>query len=167
MTLLADKLAKERPDAIAIEAPLNIRVLVEIGAKAETVEALNGLVFLARTVAEARGVPYVETYDVQKVRQHFVGQSRFKNGFDPERGRKISSRDAAKQATEARCRMLGYHVEDDNQADAIALWHYAATQIDPAVGVRSTPLFGGNAADRKSTRLNSSHSGESRMPSSA
>ena len=33
--------------------------------------------------------------------------------------------------------------------------------------LRGAPLVDGKVADRKSTRLNSSHSGESRMPSSA
>ena len=37
----------------------------------------------------------------------------------------------------------------------------------PAVVSGLSNLFGGNKRDRKSTRLNSSHSGESRMPSSA
>ena len=42
----------------------------------------------------------------------------------------------------------------------IRYWHYKVDGL-------YAPEGGKNLADRKSTRLNSSHSGESRMPSSA
>jgi hypothetical protein len=51
----------------------------------------------------------------------------------------------AKRETIGRCRALGIHVEDDNQADAIALWLFQCAQIRPQLGLRTSPLFAGAA----------------------
>ena len=42
-----------------------------------------------------------------------------------------------------------------------------AATTNSSTGAKKTGFFGGNSSDRKSTRLNSSHSRASRMPSSA
>ena len=60
--------------------------------------------------------------------------------------------------------MPGY---TDPSFDTLAL--HAGASPDPATGARATPihLTTSFVLDRKSTRLNSSHMSESRMPSSA
>ena len=59
------------------------------------------------------------------------------------------------------------HEVDEDEPSACA--PYLARQMSclgsRTLGVKDTPFLG--SVDRKSTRLNSSHSGESRMPSSA
>ena len=82
MRLLSARIIAEPPAILVIEAPLNIRVLLNIGTKDRRSRSLYGLVFLARTIALVRGVPEVRAVAVQSVRQHFLGQATFRDGYD-------------------------------------------------------------------------------------
>jgi hypothetical protein len=39
------------------------------------------------------------------------------------------------------CRAMGWQVADDNEADALATWHYMCSLIEPKLALRPTPLF--------------------------
>ena len=74
-----------------------------------------------------------------------------------------------KPATAANGGTIGFAASSAEQADA---WHAAgiangATTCEDPPGIREAPTGKFYLADRKSTRLNSSHSEISRMPSSA
>lgn len=68
---------------------------------------------------------------VQDVRKFFLGSN-------PKRG-------AAKHLTMMQCRAHGWTVEDDNEADACALWSYTCSILDPKLAPRTSPLFHGRA----------------------
>jgi crossover junction endodeoxyribonuclease RuvC len=50
-------------------------------------------------------------------------------------------RDVAKPMTIERCIDLGHAVEDDDEADAVALWHYQVSHLRPDLAPKFTPLF--------------------------
>ncbi len=63
-----------------------------------------------------------------QVRAHFLGTNRIK-------------RPEAKRLTIARCEKLGWHVANDNEADACALWHYQASLLSPEIAAGSVLMF--------------------------
>lgn len=139
---LSELLLVERPRLVVIERPLNIRILVKIGASHDTVLLLYGLAYLAMTICNMRGVHDVRFADVQDVREHFVGRRTFAASRNPLTGKKITSRAVAKSAIIDACRMRGWEVEDDNAADAAATWSYGCALLNPRTAVMATPLFG-------------------------
>ena len=64
---------------------------------------------------------------VSQVRAHFIGRN-LKSAI-------------AKELTQARCRELGWPVENADQADAVALWDYQCAFLRPDLAVSGTPLF--------------------------
>jgi hypothetical protein len=62
------------------------------------------------------------------VREHFLGSNRIK-------------RKEAKSLTIEACNQLGWAPCDDNAADALALWHYQASILNPKLAVQTSPLF--------------------------
>ncbi|PYF05007.1 hypothetical protein BJ122_102233 [Rhodopseudomonas faecalis] len=92
----------------------SIRLLIGI---AETVDEL---LFDRADVREAR---------VSDVRTFFLGTNRIK-------------RADAKDATKYKCRKLGWSPQDDNAADALALWCYQAAHMAPQHSVKLLPLWG-------------------------
>jgi len=69
----------------------------------------------------------VRVVSPSSVRKHFID-----NGRHPE----------AKMAVMRRCRALGWKIDNDNEADALACWDYAKSILDPGWAARSTPLWG-------------------------
>ncbi|TAI60697.1 hypothetical protein CWO89_39310 [Bradyrhizobium sp. Leo170] len=65
---------------------------------------------------------------VSDVRGHFLGTNRHK-------------RKEAKAFTIDACHRLGWAPCDDNAADALALWHYQASLLEPRLAVQTSPLF--------------------------
>jgi hypothetical protein len=65
------------------------------------------------------------------VRLHFIG-------CNPKRA-------VAKPMVMRQCRAMGWAVEDDNEADALATWSYMCALIDPKLALTPTPLFGRSA----------------------
>jgi hypothetical protein len=63
-----------------------------------------------------------------QVRSHFIGTNRNK-------------RTLAKELTIERCREMGWPVEDDNQADACALWSLMVCILRPDVAPLHSPLL--------------------------
>jgi hypothetical protein len=116
-----------RPDLLILES------MLPPGAKlghtsTEVRDRLAGLHGIIRGVAYRRGIYQIAEYSVGDVRQHFLGERKFK-------------REIAKRETVRRCQMLGWPVEDDNAADACALWSFAAALIEPQHALQLSPLF--------------------------
>lgn len=108
----ADFLQRHNPERIIYEAPLQFR-----GGKsrAGNDEILHGLPAVILAAAYYRDIFDIHKAPVRDVRVHFI--------------RSNPKREFAKQRTIARCKQLGWYVEDDNQADACALWDYACAQV--------------------------------------
>jgi hypothetical protein len=118
---------KPRPDLLVVEG------MLPPGAKlghtsADVRDRLAGLHGIVRAVAFLRGIYRIEEHSVGDVRAHFIGDRMLK-------------REAAKRETLRRCRALGWPVDDDDAADACALWSFAASLIDPAQALKLSPLF--------------------------
>lgn len=110
-------LEEHQPDLIAVEAPITGRM--EASA---TQLMLIGVRACVIGEAERMGVRSVE-YPVATIRKHFLGKHFTRKHFPnlpPQRARK-----EIKGMVIHRCRTLGWRVDDDNQADACALWDYA------------------------------------------
>ena len=122
---MADFTLVNMPDIVVFEAPLapsfkrgatnfgTIRILMGLAA---IVEEFSYGKFDCR---EAR---------VGDVRRHFIGTQR-------------ARRAAAKLMTISACRRLGWSPIDDNAADALALWHYQASILNPKLSIETSPLF--------------------------
>lgn len=119
---------KIRPRLLVIEAPMAPSQMAG-KTNAKTARVLLGLPFVVEGVAYLSGVHSIREANVQDVRKHFIGRRTVPNG-------------QAKSVVIAECRRRGYEPADDNEADALALWSYAAAIIAPETGVASTPLFG-------------------------
>lgn len=115
------------PDILAIEELLP--PTARIGTTStKTQHKLAGLHGVVRAMAKHAGIPEIASANVNDVRQHFISSRNLK-------------RDEAKRQVWATCQMLGWSAEDDNCADALALWSYTAGLINPASALATTPLF--------------------------
>jgi hypothetical protein len=133
ITWLADYLAiGPKPDVIVYEATLPSAF--KIGATtANTTRILNGLCFLLEGVAHLRGVYDIRFARVDDVRRHFI------EGIPCARGEQ-------KMIVQRKCRSLGWAPQDDNAADALALWSYQCSLLDAKSGLRVSPLFANRRA---------------------
>ena len=121
-------------DVVVFEQPLHFGLRRSNGKSASgpgNDEISYGLAAIVQAVAHLRGV-----YDVRQAR--VIDIRRFFLGDNPKRN-------IAKRETVGRCKALGIKVEDDNQADAIALWFFQCAQMRPELGLRTSPLFAGAA----------------------
>jgi hypothetical protein len=116
-----------RPDMLVIEALLPPTAMKDHTSRAVR-DRLAGLHGIMRAVAHLRGIYRIDEAKVGDVRGHFIGHRACK--------RKI-----AKRETVAKCRALGWPCEDDNAADALAVWSYACGLIDPMTALKVSPLF--------------------------
>lgn len=128
---LTDRLIREhRPEVVVVEAAIG-------GEKAS--HLLIGLVACVRGACTARGVE-VESANIGAARKHFIGQhitsasTAFRH-LRSQSARKAAARKAAKEAVMNRCRALGWPVRNDDEADAVALWDYAASRRSHAHAV--------------------------------
>lgn len=120
-----------KPDLIAIEAPVG-------GPK--TSHFLVGLVACVRGCAFNRRIR-VESYSIAAIRRHFCGghvTSAAYGHLEP-RKRKAAARAAGKNLVMQRCRQLGWEAEDDNAADACALWDLACSLESRSHQMTSVP----------------------------
>jgi crossover junction endodeoxyribonuclease RuvC len=102
------------PDILVIEAPIKVQAFsVQQAAK-----MLFGLPAIFMGVAYKCEVRRIYERDVRDVRNVFIGHRNLKTAH-------------AKEAVERRCRQLGWHAPDHNAADALALWAYESTRVDP------------------------------------
>lgn len=106
-------IAEYKPDLIALEAPVG-------GPK--TSHFLVGLLACVRGVAFNRGVR-VEMCSIGAIRKHFIGKHLTTKHFPGKN--QAAAKKAIKTQVIARCGLLGWHVEDDDAADAAALFDFA------------------------------------------
>ena len=113
-----------QPDLVVYESP----AVPSIMAGKTNIETIKRLVGLAEHLEEwcFKKVELREA-SVSQVRVHFIGQN-MKSAF-------------AKQKTYDQCRMLGWEVENFDQADAAALWDFQCAWLNPRLAAHSTPLF--------------------------
>jgi hypothetical protein len=124
MTNMCDR---RRPDVIVWEAPL--ATIFKRGAtNAATTALLYGLPAVIGTAAYCCGYYHLLKADTRDVRNHFIGSN-------PKRVK-------AKPMVIKQCQAMGWNPSDDNEADALATWHYACSLMEPALAMKPTPLFG-------------------------
>lgn len=113
-------IAKYEPDLVTVEAFVG-------GPKANS--NLVGLVACVQGEAARVGVN-VASYYPASIRKHFLGG--------------IRSKAPIKSQVFARCRMLGWNVQDTDAADALALWDYTCAQHSRAHQMTTIGgMFGG------------------------
>lgn len=126
---------KFKPDVVVWEAPLATS-FKKGGTNINTTTILYGLPAIIGCVAYLLGIYDIRRAETRKVRMHFIGAN--------------PKRVIAKKKTMEQCGVLGWPVEDDNEADALAVWCYVTALIDPAKAVFPTSLF--PATELKSKR---------------
>ena len=130
---------EERPELVIYEAPLPIGALMDVGddgkigyrSSPKTISLLNGLADGVEVICGPYGIR-TAIGNVQTVRKHFLGQAR------PEE---------PKAAVIKRCHLMGLMPDDcydDNRADALALWDYAAATYGRRAPAELV-LFGGRS----------------------
>jgi hypothetical protein len=119
-----------KPDVVVWEAPLATS-FARGRTRVETTALLFGLPAIVGAIAHRHNVPTICKADARDVRLHFIGQN--------------PKRVLAKRLTMHRCRKLGYEPIDDNEADAIALWHYTADHMKANTMVQRALSLGGHA----------------------
>lgn len=93
----------------------------------DTTSLLFGLPAVVGAAVYSCGVYNVRKADTKDVRMHFIG-------CNPKRVK-------AKPMVIQQCRAQGWEVQDDNEADALATWHYMCSLLEPRLALRPTPLF--------------------------
>jgi hypothetical protein len=127
---LNQTLITHQPDIVAYEEPLHFG-LRRGASQAGNDELAYGLPAIVQGVAFLRRVNDIREVRTVDVRRFFIGDN--------------PKREIGKRETMRRCRELGLQVEDDNAADAVAIWFFVCAQIEPAIGLHCSPLFGKSA----------------------
>ena len=111
--MTAAYIAKFQPDLVAVEEPVGGR---------EANALLIGLCACVKGEAARHGVRVVGYYPAS-VRKHFVGKALTARDF-PALNR-VAAKKAIKGAVIARCKLLGWQIDDPDAADAAALWDFS------------------------------------------
>jgi hypothetical protein len=143
-TLLDELKGQGEPITVFIEAPIDVAGLKEkggFGRDSVTLMMLNGLIFLAETVAASRKVP-TQLIRRQDALKHFTGRSQYettrrkrppKNDMfaddAPINRRSPARENLAKLACQARCRQLRWPFRTPDEADAAAIWDTGCAMI--------------------------------------
>lgn len=123
---LHDVVKAAQPHMVGFEAPL---FLLQSKSNANTARKLMGLTSLVEFYCKAKGIRVAEC-DTQSVKKHFTGRGRFT---------KKAKRDEVYPVI-AECHARGWMVENDDQADAVAIWSYTCYHVDPDASRRHDPL---------------------------
>jgi hypothetical protein len=111
---------------VIYEAPFDPRVM-GFKTNVNTARMLLGLPAIVEGVCYQMGMHNLREANVNDVRKFLLGVR--------------PKKDEAKGAVIQRLRTLGHDPQDDNAADALALWLYAASIMDSRVGIKTTRLF--------------------------
>jgi hypothetical protein len=122
-----DFIGNLKPDIVMMEG-----LLPPTAMRNETTRAVRdrlcGLNAILAACARKSGAGEVASAHVNDIRDHFIGTRTLKRQF-------------VKRAVMEKCQELGWDVPNDNCADAIAVWSYACSLIDPRLALRGSPLF--------------------------
>jgi hypothetical protein len=125
---MSKKKAEFQPQIVVWEAPMPTSFKTS---NTNTTTLLYGLPAVIGTAAYLRGIYDIRKANTSDVRNHFIGSN-------PKRAK-------AKPMVMLQCRAMGWPVSDDNEADALATWHYVCSILEPRLALRPTPLFGRSA----------------------
>ena len=116
-----------RPSTVIWEAPMPTSQM-KGKTSVDTTAILFGLPAVIGAVAYVLGIYDLRVVAPRDVRLHFLGEN--------------PKRSEGKRLTIRQCRAIGWAPQDDNEADALAIWHYMASLLEPKLALRPTPLFG-------------------------
>lgn len=127
-TWLTTGLKRHKPDKIVYEMPMMLDNNAQI-----TKRKLGGMAW--QTELTAGDLGYVGDDKIGEVNVsdwtgHFLGK-----GNVPQKSAR------RKLAVQNMCRIRGFHFDDEDEADAIAILDYALACESPASAIRATPLF--------------------------
>jgi Holliday junction resolvasome RuvABC endonuclease subunit len=128
LRLTQELIETHAPDFVALEAAIGGR-----NASAYLIK----LVGCVEAVCANRGVP-CEAFHSGSIRKHFLGKAYTARDFP--HFKVAAAKKAIKGLVMDRCRLLGWDVEDDNAADACALWDYVCA--NRARGYQARPVGG-------------------------
>lgn len=137
LRLIDGLIQQHKPSLVVVEAPVK-------GPRASPF--LIGFVAIIRACCAVRK-SQVQMYEIATVRKHFIGKHLTSASFKhlPQNQRKNTARKQIKELVISRCEALGWTVEDDNAADAAALWDLACSQNSKAhAAMTAGPLLRGN-----------------------
>lgn len=130
---LTQGLTRHKPASLVYEQPIMAKTALM------TARKLYGLTWQTElTVRDLKKAKVLAPeFTVQEVNmsdwiKHFLGA-----------GNVPRDRASRKAAVMQMCRVRGFHFDDDNEADAIAILDYALACASPASAIRATPLFAG------------------------
>lgn len=118
---------RHAPSTIVWEAPMPTSFSKGLS-NVTTTTVLYGLPAVIGAAAYRCGVYDIRKASTKDVRNHFIGSN-------PKRAK-------AKPMVMRQCRVMGWPVADDNEADALAVWSFMCSILDPNLAVAPTPLFG-------------------------
>lgn len=121
-------LVEHAPTLVVWEAPLPTSFKTS---NVNTTTLLYGLPAVIGAATYLRGGYDCRKADTAAVRHHFIG-------CNPKRAK-------AKPMVVRQCFAMGWEVADDNEADALATWHYMCALLEPKLALAPTPLFGRSA----------------------
>lgn len=117
IAFLQEKFAQRCPSLVVVTPPATLRAHFNMpGGGNEDISRMQyGLQAILEGMCDRFGLPLVEIHEAT-VRKHFIGKGR------------LGDRESTKRAVISRCIVLGVlprGCEDDDQADAVALWDWA------------------------------------------
>jgi hypothetical protein len=124
---LVEATRERRPDILVVEDLLPFGAARGRTTK-KTGDLLGALHGVVRLVAFKRAIFNFHAVSANDVRGHFIDGRSYK-------------RADAKRYVLAQCRKLGWPAEDEDAADACALWHFWCARINPMTALQVSPLF--------------------------
>lgn len=116
-----NRLCKDRrPELVAFEAPF-------VGPRVSAARYLFGARGVVMGIVGMWQIPMLEV-TVADVRKHFIGTA----GWRGKEG---------KQRVQERCGQLGWGYENADEADALAVWDYAASRMSPEHSKKTMRIF--------------------------
>lgn len=117
-----------RPDCVFYERGLGLAAAFEIGMSDDTMALLRGAIGVLEASAAKAKIPHIQPVGVQEARRYLLGPGRIPKG-------------EGKALVRERCRVMGWPVANDDEADATCIWAYGCGQMSPAMAAMTTPLF--------------------------
>jgi len=128
--------AERSVDAVYYEQPVNLRVMMKIGATEDTIALLRGAIGVIESSAVHAGIQTVEPVNLHAAREALTGQRTFPR---VKKGKRSVS--TAKGVITKTAELMGVNVATDHEADAYAVWWYACAIQNPHLAHLSQPLF--------------------------